>query len=67
MWEVDRRESTLGDAVASHVAGGTLTNLIWQVKTRLQLDRSLAKQAGPLGNRRYKNSLVLSKWFGRRE
>ncbi|KAL8811588.1 MAG: hypothetical protein Q9200_001679 [Gallowayella weberi] len=47
-------------AIAAFNAGvitGTVTNPIWLVKTRLQLDKSRAEQAGTASVRRYKNSL----------
>ncbi|KAM7205677.1 mitochondrial carrier protein RIM2 [Rhypophila sp. PSN 637] len=47
-----------------HLAAGTLagvvtstmTNPIWMVKTRLQLDKSVAAESGGVATRRYKNS-----------
>ncbi|EON67663.1 hypothetical protein W97_06806 [Coniosporium apollinis CBS 100218] len=45
----------LCSAAAAGIVTGTATNPIWLVKTRLQLDRSHAKEAG--GGRLYKNAL----------
>ncbi|KAL8681511.1 MAG: hypothetical protein Q9224_001211 [Gallowayella concinna] len=39
------------------VITGTVTNPIWLIKTRLQLDKSRAEQAGTASVRRYKNSI----------
>ena len=44
-------------AAAAGVITGTVTNPIWLVKTRLQLDKSHAEKTGTLRNRQYKNSL----------
>lgn len=43
-------------AVAAGIATSTFTNPIWMVKTRLQLDKSVAEKAGDVSTRRYKNS-----------
>jgi hypothetical protein len=45
---------------AAAVAGiivSTATNPIWLIKTRLQLDKSVAEKAGDMSVRRYRNSL----------
>ncbi|KAI9655816.1 MAG: hypothetical protein M1821_005251 [Bathelium mastoideum] len=44
-------------AATSGIITGTVTNPIWLVKTRLQLDRSHAERAGSLRTRKYKNAL----------
>jgi len=44
-------------AATAGVCTGTATNPIWLVKTRLQLDKSRAEQAGTRVTRQYKNSL----------
>lgn len=36
---------------------GTITSPIWVIKTRLQLDRSIAEKSGTIQSRRYKNAL----------
>jgi Mitochondrial carrier protein len=43
-------------AVVAGVTTSTATNPIWLVKTRLQLDKSVADKAGGVMMRRYKNS-----------
>jgi solute carrier family 25 protein 33/36 len=43
-------------AATTTIITGTAMNPLWVVKTRLQLDRSLATDSGKIG-RRYKNSL----------
>ncbi|KAF2229843.1 calcium-binding mitochondrial carrier protein Aralar2 [Viridothelium virens] len=56
----DGRESAwvhLCAAATSGIITGTVTNPIWLVKTRLQLDRSHAERAGSVQARRYKNAL----------
>ena len=56
----DGRESAwvhLSAAATSGVITGTVTNPIWLVKTRLQLDRSHAERAGSVQTRQYKNAL----------
>ena len=48
-----------------HLSAGTLagvttstaTNPIWMIKTRLQLDKNMAKESGGIAKRQYKNSL----------
>jgi hypothetical protein len=44
-------------AAAAGIATSTATNPIWLVKTRLQLNKSLAEKGGPMAGRRYKNGL----------
>ncbi|KAL8972208.1 MAG: hypothetical protein Q9183_000666 [Haloplaca sp. 2 TL-2023] len=44
-------------AINAGLVTGTVTNPIWLVKTRLQLDRSRAEKAGSPSVRRYQNSL----------
>jgi solute carrier family 25 protein 33/36 len=45
-------------AATAGIVTGTATNPIWVIKTRLQLDKNQAAQAGsPIYARRYKNSL----------
>ena len=44
-------------AINAGIITGTLTNPIWLVKTRLQLDKTLAEKTGTLSNRQYKNSM----------
>ncbi|KAI4289927.1 MAG: hypothetical protein L6R35_000800 [Caloplaca aegaea] len=44
-------------AINAGILTGTVTNPIWLVKTRLQLDKSRAEQAGSVSVRQYKNSL----------
>lgn len=46
----------LFSAGVAGVATCTATNPIWLVKTRLQLDKSLAEKAGSIASRRYKNA-----------
>ncbi|KAL8854906.1 MAG: hypothetical protein Q9221_000413 [Calogaya cf. arnoldii] len=43
-------------AINAGIITGTATNPIWLIKTRLQLDKSRAKEAGTSSVRRYKNS-----------
>ncbi|KAI9851050.1 MAG: hypothetical protein M1838_004576 [Thelocarpon superellum] len=43
-------------AANAGIITGTVTNPIWLVKTRLQLDRSHAEQPGSVAPRRYQNS-----------
>lgn len=53
------RETAMVHLCAAATAGimtGTATNPIWLVKTRLQLDKSRAEQAGSLATRQYRNS-----------
>jgi solute carrier family 25 protein 33/36 len=48
----------LASAGLAGVVTGTATNPIWVVKTRLQLDKSLAKAAGQgAGGRKYRNAV----------
>ncbi|KAL5351930.1 hypothetical protein ACLOAV_003792 [Pseudogymnoascus australis] len=44
-------------AATAGIATSTITNPIWMVKTRLQLDKSAAESAGYLPHKRYKNSI----------
>ncbi|KAL8963530.1 MAG: hypothetical protein Q9193_000215 [Seirophora villosa] len=44
-------------AINAGIVTGSATNPIWLVKTRLQLDKSRAEEAGSVSVRRYKNSL----------
>ena len=44
-------------AVNAGVITGTITNPIWLVKTRLQLDKNQAEKTGMPSNRQYKNSM----------
>ena len=44
-------------AANAGIITGTITNPIWVVKTRLQLDKNQAEKTGTLSNRRYSNSL----------
>ncbi|KAL9600625.1 MAG: hypothetical protein Q9219_003058 [cf. Caloplaca sp. 3 TL-2023] len=44
-------------AINAGIVTGTATNPIWLVKTRLQLDRSRAEEAGSKSKRQYRNSL----------
>ncbi|MCJ1464661.1 hypothetical protein MMC07_003274 [Pseudocyphellaria aurata] len=44
-------------AATAGMVTGTVTNPIWLVKTRLQLDKSHAEKTGSISNRRYRNSL----------
>ena len=44
-------------AATAGIATGTVTNPIWLVKTRLQLDKSNAERSGTQSVRQYKNSL----------
>lgn len=47
----------LSAACLGGVTTGTITNPIWMIKTRLQLDKEIAETTGGLAARRYKNSL----------
>ena len=44
-------------AANAGIITGTITNPIWVVKTRLQLDKNRAEKTGTLTNRQYSNSL----------
>jgi len=44
-------------AATAGIVTGTITSPIWVIKTRLQLDRSIAEKAGTMQIRRYKNAL----------
>ncbi|KAI4259516.1 MAG: hypothetical protein LQ352_000703 [Teloschistes flavicans] len=44
-------------AINAGIVTGTITNPVWLVKTRLQLDKSRAEKAGTASLRKYKNSL----------
>ncbi|KAL9065144.1 MAG: hypothetical protein Q9161_008435 [Pseudevernia consocians] len=44
-------------AANAGIITGTITNPIWVVKTRLQLDKNHAEKTGALSNRQYSNSL----------
>ena len=44
-------------AANAGIVTGTLTNPIWLIKTRIQLDKNHAENTGVSTNRRYKNSL----------
>ena len=44
-------------AANAGIITGTITNPIWVVKTRLQLDKSHAEKTGTLSERQYKNSV----------
>ena len=44
-------------AATAGIATGTVTNPIWLVKTRLQLDKSNAEKSGTQSVRQYKNSM----------
>lgn len=46
----------LSAAVAAGIATSTATNPIWMIKTRLQLDKSVARRAGDVAARQYRNS-----------
>jgi hypothetical protein len=46
----------LSAAIAAGVVTSTATNPIWLVKTRLQLDKSVAEKSGGVSHRQYKNS-----------
>ena len=54
-------------AVAAGVITSTATNPIWMVKTRLQLDKNVAKESGGVAKRQYKNSLDCIKQIVRNE
>jgi solute carrier family 25 protein 33/36 len=43
-------------AAAAGITTSTVTNPIWLIKTRLQLDKNVAERAGDVGKRQYKNS-----------
>lgn len=43
-------------AVNAGIITGTITNPIWVIKTRLQLDKNHAEKTGTLSNRQYSNS-----------
>ena len=43
-------------AACAGITVSTATNPIWLIKTRLQLDKSVAERTGGLGTRQYKNS-----------
>ena len=47
----------LGAAISAGIITGTVTNPIWLVKTRIQLDKSNAEKSGNMRSRRYRNSL----------
>ncbi|KAK3372399.1 mitochondrial carrier protein rim2-like protein [Podospora didyma] len=42
--------------ITAGIVTSTATNPIWMVKTRLQLDKNVAAEAGSIASRRYKNS-----------
>ncbi|KAI1851949.1 hypothetical protein JX265_008246 [Neoarthrinium moseri] len=46
----------LASAVTAGIATGTVTNPIWLIKTRLQLDKNNAARKGDVAARRYRNS-----------
>jgi hypothetical protein len=46
----------LSAAITAGVTTSTATNPIWLIKTRLQLDKSVAEKVGERGVRQYKNS-----------
>ncbi|KAK3331110.1 mitochondrial carrier protein RIM2 [Apodospora peruviana] len=46
----------LGAGTLAGVVTSTMTNPIWMVKTRLQLDKNVARERGGLATRQYKNS-----------
>ncbi|KAI9808571.1 MAG: hypothetical protein M1825_003720 [Sarcosagium campestre] len=54
-------------AACAGIVTGTVTNPIWLVKTRLQLDKSHAEKAGSQLGRRYKNSLDCTRQVLRQE
>ena len=57
LWtERDAAWVNLCAAITAGVVTGTVTNPIWVVKTRLQLDRNRADQAGTQAVRQYRNS-----------
>ena len=57
----------LGAAVFAGLVTGTVTNPIWLVKTRLQLDKANAEKPGSQGLRRYRNSWDCTKQVVRQE
>ncbi|RDW63874.1 hypothetical protein BP5796_10376 [Coleophoma crateriformis] len=57
----------LGAAAIAGIATSTATNPIWMVKTRLQLDKSVAERAGGKAVRMYKNSWDCVKQIVRNE
>lgn len=54
-------------AATAGIVTSTVTNPIWMIKTRLQLDKSVAEKAGGVAVRRYKNSWDCIKQVVRQE